>query len=118
MLGELSELRNPVPQVSSCLQVHHQVEVLSVLESCLHVDDEGKTYLRKYFPFVEDRVNASFVENSGFGHFLHSEKLLVFFALYLPNLSKSSFSNSVLVEKISFLNLNDNFSLMFCLKVC
>lgn len=53
-LSESSVLAYVVAQVSSVQDVHHQVQVLSVLESVVHVDYERVVQLRENLAFVHD----------------------------------------------------------------
>ena len=98
-----------VAQVSSAQKIHHQVQVLSVLESILHVHYKTVSVtnnllvlqLCQNFSFIENRIDAAFVQNAGLGHFLHGEELSVFLALNLPDFSKATLPNRVVVgEKI------------------
>ena len=47
-------LANVVAKISSREQVHYQIEVLSVLKSILHVDNERVVELSKDLSFVHD----------------------------------------------------------------
>ncbi len=70
-----------VPQISSVLIVHNQVQILAVLESIGHVDDERVVQLGQKVHLVENRRDRLLANNFGFAHFFHRVDLLVFLSL-------------------------------------
>jgi hypothetical protein len=86
-----------VPQVTSCEQVHDQVQVLTVLESIVHVYQEGTVEEGEDLPLIHDRLNTSLGEDSGLVHFLHGVYFAVLLVLYFPYFTETTFSNAVVV---------------------
>jgi hypothetical protein len=104
LLVKLPALGQPVPEVSSGEQVHNQIQIIPVLESVLHIDQEVGLELAQYFPLVEYGINASFVKDSGLSHLLHGKHLAVFLTLDLPDLAKASLPDGVLVAEVVLLD--------------
>lgn len=57
LLRELAMLRDVVPQVAPVEQVHHQVQVLPVLERVVHVDEEGVFERGEQLPLVHHAID-------------------------------------------------------------
>ena len=53
-----------VPQVTALEEIHDEVKVLSVLEGCFHVHDEGVLEVAEEIAFIHDRVDAFFGDDS------------------------------------------------------
>ncbi len=51
-LCELPVSADVISKVSSVKDVHHQIEVLPVLKSVVHVDYEGVVELSQYLPLI------------------------------------------------------------------
>jgi hypothetical protein len=101
LFGEASVSADVVPQISSIEQVHHQVQILSILEGIVHVHDEGVVQLRQNLPFIHDRLYTSLRYNSGFGHLLHGVLLLGLLAFNLPNLAEATLADAVQVCEVA-----------------
>lgn len=99
-LGESSVLAYVISQVSSIQNIHHEVQVLSVLESIVHIDYEGIVQLSENLSLVHDWLDASLCNNPCLRHLLHSVLLFSLLSLYLPDLSKASLSNAVVVVEV------------------
>ena len=93
-------LANVVPQVPPREQVHHQVEVLPVLERVVHVDQKRVVELGEDLPLVNDTFDASFGDNTSFTHFFHGVALLAFLPLDLPHLPKAPLAHAVQVLEV------------------
>lgn len=90
-----------VSQIASREQIHYQIQVLSVLESVVHVDNEGVVELGENLPLIHDRLDTSFSYNTRLVHLFHGIGLLCFLSLNFPNFAKSSFTNTVKVVEVS-----------------
>jgi hypothetical protein len=91
-----------VPEVSSIQQIHHQIQVLSVLESIVHIDQEGVVELGEYLSLVHNRLDTALGDDPGFRHLLHSVLLLGLLAVDLPDLPEAALSDAVLVVEVLF----------------
>lgn len=74
VLLESSHLPNVVSQVSAGEKIHNQVEVVSILEAIVHVDEERVFELRQQVPFVHDGIDAALGYYLCLGHFFHGEE--------------------------------------------
>ena len=99
-LAEPSVPANVVTEVSAREQVHHQIQILAILEGVVHVDDEGILEHGENLAFVHDRFDAALGDDSCLGHLFHSVAHFNFFAVYLPHLAKASLANAVVVAKV------------------
>ena len=63
LFGEFAEAADVEAQVAAGEQVHDEVEVVSVLEGELHVDDEVVVVACEQSAFVENRVDRSLRDN-------------------------------------------------------
>jgi hypothetical protein len=88
-----------VTEISSTEQIHDEIQVLSVLESIVHIHQERTVKLCKDRTFVQDRFHRSFSEYASFTHFLHCECPLKLLIIHLPHLSKASFSHTNVVRE-------------------
>ncbi len=88
-----------VTEISTCQQVHDQVQVLAILERVVHIDDERVLELRQDLSLVHHRLNAALVKDAGFGHLFHGIYSLYFLAFNLPYLSESAFADAEVVHK-------------------
>lgn len=91
-----------VAQVPSIQQVHHQIEVLSVLEGVVHVDDLRVIEAAEDLLLVHDRLDAALCDNASLGHLLHRVMLLSLLALDSPHLAEASLSDAIEVGEIRF----------------
>ena len=98
-LGEATVFTDVVPQVTSREIVHYQVEIFSILESVIHVDNEGVIELCEYLPFIHNTFETAFREYARLGHFLHGVLLLSLFSLDLPDLSEAALPDAILISE-------------------
>jgi hypothetical protein len=66
-------LSNMVSQITSLHQVDHQVNVVSILESVVHIDQERMVELRQKFLLIHNRVDTPLTNDTGFSHLFHSK---------------------------------------------
>jgi hypothetical protein len=117
LLGELAETADMEPQVTAREEVHHQIQVVSVLKSELHVHDEVVVIPCQQRPFVENRVDRSLRDNPAnrrllsLRHFLQRVVLLVVQESHDPHLgsakpyfSKTSFADNHFILEACFVN--------------
>lgn len=93
-----------VAQVSTRQVVHDKVEVLSVLEGVIHVDDERVLELLQNLPLVHDRLDAALGDYPGLAHLLHGKVLLDFLELDAPHLSEAALPNAKVVHEVRLRN--------------
>jgi len=93
-----------VAQVASRQVVHDQVQVFSVLERVVHVDDEQVLQLRENLALIYDRLDTALGDNACLGHLFHRVKLLCLFALDSPHFAESTLSDAKVVNKVSLRN--------------
>ena len=89
-----------VPEVTTREQVHHQVEVLPVLEGVVHVDEEGVVLeLGQDAPLAHHRLHAPLRQDAGLAHLLHGEHVGVLgsFVLDLPHFAEAALSDALFV---------------------
>jgi hypothetical protein len=72
LLSEVTPSADVITQIAARQIVHHKVEVLSVLESIVHVDYEDVVQLDQNLAFVDHRAHASFCDNPSLAHLFHS----------------------------------------------
>ena len=89
-----------IPQVTSIQQVHYQIQIFSILECIVHVDEEGRVELGKDLALVDYRFDTALCDDPGLGHLLHCILLLGLLPLNLPHFTKSALTNAVLVLKV------------------
>lgn len=94
-LIELASLGKVVTEVPAREQVHHQVQVVPILERVRHVDDEGMSEVGKDAPFVDNGTLATFGNDPRLRHLLQSVKLLAVLLLHLPHLAEPAPSDHV-----------------------
>ena len=95
-------LADVITEVTPREHVHHQIQVVSILEGVVHVDDEWVVELCEDLPLVHHRFDAPFRDDAGLGHFLHRICLLGLLTLDLPDLSEAALPDAVLVVEIGF----------------
>ncbi len=95
-------LADVISEVATGQHVHHQIQVVSILERVVHVDDEGVVQLCEDLPLVHNRFDAPLSDDACFGHFLHRICLLCLLTLDLPDFSEATLPDTVLVVKIGF----------------
>jgi hypothetical protein len=93
-------LADVIPEVPTVEEVHHEVEVLSVLERIVHVDYERVVQLSENLALVHDRLDRPLCNDSRFRHFLHSVRLLRLLTLHLPNLAEAALPYAVEVVEV------------------
>ena len=81
-----------VAKVTAREVVHHQIQVVFILECVLHIDEVLITQLRKDSSLIHDRTNRAFVDYSGLGHLLHCE--LSFRVPDLPNFAETALTDA------------------------
>lgn len=99
-LIELSVPANVVPEVASRQQVHDQVEILSVLEGIVHVDEEWMVFQLGENPaLTHDGLDASLGQNSRLAHLFHREHVRVLrpLVLHLPDFAEAALAYALLV---------------------
>lgn len=89
-----------VPQVAAREVVHHQVEVLTILECIVHVDNEQVLELGKDLSLVDDWLDGPLGNNARLGHLLHGVVLLRFLALHAPHLSEATLADAEVIHKV------------------
>lgn len=95
-------LADVVAQITTRKVIHYQVEVFTVLECVVHIDDEEVVQLFKNLAFVDHGLNAALGNYASFGHFFHCVVLLLFLSLNSPDLPKSALTNAEVVDEVSF----------------
>ena len=95
-------LADVITEVTPREHVHHQIQVVSILEGVVHVDDEWVVELCEDLPLVHHRFNAPLCDDAGLGHFLHRICLLGLLTLDLPDLPEAALPDAVLVVEIGF----------------
>lgn len=93
---------NVIPQVSTVENVHHQVQVLSVLESIVHVYYEGVVQLRENLAFIDNGLNASLSYDSCFRHLLHRVLLLGLLSFDFPDFAETALTDTIQVDEVAF----------------
>jgi hypothetical protein len=88
-------LANVISEVSTGQQVHHEIQIFSILKSIVHVDYERIVELCKNLPFVHNGFYASLGDNTGLGHLFHRVRLLGLLTLHFPDLAETTFTNAV-----------------------
>jgi hypothetical protein len=63
-LGETAMLANMVAQIPTREHVHHEIEILPILEGIVHIDDERVVELGENLPLVHDRLNTALCDNA------------------------------------------------------
>jgi len=91
-----------ISEVSTVQHVHHQVQVFTILECVVHIDDERVVELSENLSFIHDGLDTAFGDDASLRHLLHSVLLFGLLTLYLPHLPKPSFSDAVQVSEIAF----------------
>jgi hypothetical protein len=95
LLGEASVFAYMIAKITTREQVHDQIQIFTVLECIIHIDNEGIMQLCKNLSLIHHRLNAALSNDTSFRHFLHRIRLLSLFSLNLPYLTESSLSNAV-----------------------
>lgn len=95
-------LADVITEIASGQHVHHQIQVVSILERVVHVDDEWVVQLSEDLPLVHHRFDAPLRDDACLGHFLHRICLLCLLSLDLPNLPEATLPDTVLVIEIGF----------------
>jgi hypothetical protein len=98
--GKLPFSGNMVPQVSPKKQVHHKIQIHSVLESKMNVHYELALDQRKQLEFVHHARYTLLRNNPSLGHLLHGKFFFVLLRLNAPDFSKPTSSNGVYLLEI------------------
>lgn len=93
---------NMVAQITPGEHVHHKIEVLPILESIVHVDDEGVVELCENLPLVHYRLDTTLGDYTRFRHLFHGVGLLSLLTLDLPHLAKTTLADAKLVVEVGF----------------
>ena len=91
---------NMIAQIAASEIVHHQIQVLAVLECKVHVDQKGALELRKDLPLVDDGFDRALGDDAGLTHFLQGKHLVRLAPLHLPHLAEAALSNAVVVDEV------------------
>ena len=99
-LVEFSVPTNVIPEVASGQQIHHEVQILPVLEGIVHIDKK-----RVVLQFREDSalahhgLDAPLRQDPRLAHFLHRKhiRMLGPLVLDLPHLAEASLADALLV---------------------
>lgn len=89
-----------VAKVTARKQVHNQIQVLSILKSIVHVDEERMVLeLSKDAPLAHNGLDTALGQDPGLAHLLHGEHVHVLrpLVLHLPYLTETALSNALLV---------------------
>ena len=100
LLAESTIPADVVTEITARQIVHNQIEVLSVLERIVHVDDEQILKLGEDLPLVNDRLDTALGDDPRLGHLLHSVVLLGFLTLDSPYLAETSFTDAEMVDEV------------------
>ena len=95
---------NMIPEVTTWEVVHDKVEVLTVLEGVVHVDNEGVLELCQDLSLIDHRLHTTLCDDSCLAHLLHGEVLLGLLAFYSPYLAKAALTNAKMVNKVGLWN--------------
>ena len=97
-------LANVVPKVASRHVVDDEVQVVSVFERVVHVDEERVLQLAEELLLIHDGVDAALGDYSRFRHLLHRKQLLLFSEDDFPNFAETASSNDMLIIKVVLIN--------------
>jgi hypothetical protein len=86
-----------VPEITACQQVHDQVQVLSVLEGVVHVDQKRTVEKSQDLSLVHHGLYTALGQDSGLVHLLHRVYLPILFVLYFPDLAETTFADALVV---------------------
>ena len=89
-----------VTEVAARQIVHHEVQVLPVLEGVVHVNDEHILELGEDLALINDGLDTALCDDSGLGHLLHGVVLLRLLALDSPHLTEASLPDAEMVDKV------------------
>ena len=120
---KLSVFADMISQISSRHQINHEVQIITILKSIVHIDQESNKieqlilvgnqkiirfdalYLRMHklteeLLLVHDWVNATLRDYSRLRHFFHRKQFLFFAELYLPHFAESTSSNDIVKVEV------------------
>ena len=86
---------NMEPQVAACQEVAYQVQVLFILESVVHVDEEGVLELSKQLALVDNGIDGTLGNYARLAHLLHRVQHRVLLLLHLPHLPEAASANYI-----------------------
>ena len=86
-----------VAEVAARQQVHHQVQVLAVLEGVVHVHQKRTVQESQDLAFVHHGLHAPLRQDSGLVHLLHCVDLPVLLVLNLPDFAETSLADANIV---------------------
>lgn len=106
LLAESALACQVVAKVTTEQEVHHEIEVLGILEGVVRVDDELGADHGEELEFVHHRLDAFLVHHARLQHFFHCE-LSDFFSLEpraadTPHFSETATANGILVVEQVF----------------
>lgn len=102
LLRETAMLADVITEIATRQHVHHQIQVVPILEGIVHVDNEWVVELCKDLPLVHHRFDAPLSDDACLRHFLHRICLLGLLTLDLPDLPEAALPDAVLVVEIGF----------------
>ena len=95
LLVEVPLIAEVVAEISAVEVIHHEIEVLLILEGVGDVDKEGVHQFAEEFLLVHHGSHRLLVYYLHFAHLFHREHLLVLLSLHLPHLPEPSLTDWV-----------------------
>lgn len=100
VLAKFVSISQATPQVGSRQKIHHQVEVIPVVEGADHVSDEGGVESLQDLPLVEDVVDTLLHHYQALAHLLHRVQFLLASELDLPDLAIATLADDLEEVKV------------------
>jgi hypothetical protein len=94
-------LADVIAEIAPVKQIHHEVQIFSVLESVVHVNDVGIVELSEDLSLVHHRFETPLREDACLGHLLHRVGLLSLLSFDLPHLAEATFANAVKIVEVA-----------------
>ena len=88
--GESFLVEQPVPEIPARQIIHHQVQLLLILERALHIDNKRVVERQQDLLFVQNGRDTLFDYDFDFGYLFQRVESFVFVEFYFPDLAEAS----------------------------
>jgi hypothetical protein len=93
-----------ISQVAAGDDISDEEDVLVVLKSVKHIDQEGVFKLTQELPFVYYRLDTFLLNDSALRHFFHGVLSFELLSFNFPHFSKASLSDDIVELEMCFVN--------------
>jgi hypothetical protein len=102
-----------ISEIPTHEQVHDEKQIFPILKREGHVHNERMLQFGKQLTFIQNGMNALFLDNLCLVHLLHRVYLPCFFKLHTPHLAETTLTDYILTVKMLLRDLSSLQQLLF-----